>query len=103
MASESAVICTSKLSKQFGDLVAVNQLDLDLYSKQVFGFLGPNGAGKTTTLRMLTALLSPSSGTAEVLGHRVGENYQLLRSKIGLLPEAPGLYAALSAEENFLF
>jgi ABC-2 type transport system ATP-binding protein len=103
MTSESAVIRTSKLSKQFGDLVAVNQLDLEIYSGEVFGFLGPNGAGKTTTLRMLTALLSPSSGTAEVLGHRVGENDQLLRSKIGLLPEAPGLYAALSAEENLSF
>jgi ABC-2 type transport system ATP-binding protein len=103
MMSERAVIRTSKLTKSFGDLVAVNQLDLEIFSGEVFGFLGPNGAGKTTTLRMLTALLSPTSGTAEVLGLRVGENDQLLRSKIGLLPEAPGLYAALNAEENLSF
>lgn len=103
MTPERTVIRTSKLTKRFGDLVAVNQLDLEIFSGEVFGFLGPNGAGKTTTLRLLTALLSPTSGTAEVLGHRVGENDQLLRSKIGLLPEAPGLYAALSAQENLSF
>ncbi len=97
------VIVTEKLTKSFGEIVAVNQLTLSVEQGEVFGLLGPNGAGKTTTVRMLAALLIPSGGTARVAGFKVGEDDQHIRRKIGLLPEAPGLYDSLSAEQNLAF
>ena len=63
---------TEKLTKRFGDLVAVDGIDLEVREGEVFGFLGPNGAGKTTTLRLVCALIAPTSGTAEVAGFRLG-------------------------------
>src|SRR2546428_653912 len=64
------VVRTEKLTKRFGDLTAVDGIDLDVHEGEVFGFLGPNGAGKTTTLRLLCALIAPTSGTAEIAGRR---------------------------------
>ena len=61
----NSVIRTQNLTKRFGDLVAVDGIDLDVHEGEVFGFLGPNGAGKTTTLRLLCALIAPTSGSAE--------------------------------------
>ncbi len=63
---------THKLTRKFGNLVAVDNLTLSIPEGTVFGFLGPNGAGKTTTVRMLTALIAPTSGTANVIGHELG-------------------------------
>ena len=103
MTKNGAIIVTEKLTKKFGDITAVNQLSLSIQSGEVFGLLGPNGAGKTTTVRMLAALLVPTSGAAHVAGFRIGENDQDIRRKIGLLPEAPGLYDSLSAEQNLAF
>ena len=103
MNKNEPVIITEKLTRAFGDNLAVNQLSLSVERGEVFGLLGPNGAGKTTTVRMLAALLSPSSGEAWVAGCRVGEDDQGIRQKIGLLPEAPGLYDALTAEQNLAF
>jgi ABC-2 type transport system ATP-binding protein len=97
------IIVTEKLTKSFGEIVAVNQLTLSVNRGEVFGLLGPNGAGKTTTVRMLAALLIPSGGTARVAGFQVGEDDQDIRRKIGLLPESPGLYDSLSAEQNLAF
>jgi ABC-2 type transport system ATP-binding protein len=91
------------LTKKFGELTAVENLELEIRSGEVFGFLGPNGAGKTTTLRMLSALIEPSSGSAEVAGYRLGEDDQALRRNVGILTEAPGLYDRLSAERNLSF
>src|SRR5213593_4555437 len=68
----NSVIRTQKLTKRFGDLTAVDGIDLDVHEGEVFGFLGPNGAGKTTTLRLLCALIAPTSGTAEIAGFRLG-------------------------------
>ncbi|TDJ14506.1 MAG: ATP-binding cassette domain-containing protein, partial [Gammaproteobacteria bacterium] len=62
------------LTKQFDDITAVEALELEIRPGEVFGFLGPNGAGKTTTLRMLGALIKPTSGTAQVAGYRLGED-----------------------------
>ena len=91
------------LSKRFGSTVAVENLWLDIAPGELFGFLGPNGAGKTTTIRMLTGLISPSSGRAWVAGHTLGEDDTELRRQVGILTEAPGLYDTLSAERNLAF
>ncbi len=103
MIENNPVIVTENLTRSFGELTAVNQLSLSIQKGEVFGLLGPNGAGKTTTVRMLAALLAPTGGKATVAGFRVGEQDQEIRRKIGLLPEAPGLYDALSAEQNLAF
>ncbi len=103
MINNGPIIVTEKLTKSFGEIVAVNQLTLSVKRGEVFGLLGPNGAGKTTTVRMLAALLIPSGGTAHVAGFQVGEDDQDIRRKIGLLPESPGLYDSLSAEQNLAF
>ena len=103
MNKNGAIIVTEKLTKRFGEISAVNQLSLSIQRGEVFGLLGPNGAGKTTTVRMLAALLIPSSGTAQVAGFYIGEDDQDIRRKIGLLPESPGLYDSLSAEQNLAF
>ncbi len=97
------MISIEGLTKQFGDITAVESLELEIRAGEVFGFLGPNGAGKTTTLRMLSALISPTSGTAQVAGYRLGEDDQALRRNVGILTEAPGLYDRLSAERNLSF
>lgn len=97
------IIVTEELTKSFGDILAVDRLTLSIKQGEVFGFLGPNGAGKTTVVRMLAALLAPTRGTASVAGFRIGQNDQEIRRKIGLLPEAPGLYDGLTAEQNLAF
>ncbi len=97
------MISIEGLTKQFDEITAVEDLELEIRSGEVFGFLGPNGAGKTTTLRMLSALIEPTSGTAEVAGYRLGEDDQALRRNVGILTEAPGLYDRLSAERNLSF
>jgi ABC-2 type transport system ATP-binding protein len=94
---------TRGLTRRFGDTVAVNCLDLQIPSGAVFGFLGPNGAGKTTTVRMLCALIAPSSGQATVAGHSIGADNPAVRRKVGILTEAPGLYDKLSALQNLTF
>ena len=94
---------TEKLTKRFGDLVAVDGIDLEVREGEVFGFLGPNGAGKTTTLRLLCALIAPSSGTAEIAGYRLGREDAKIRASVGILTEQPGLYERQSAWQNLVF
>jgi ABC-2 type transport system ATP-binding protein len=103
MMNNQPIIVTEELTKSFGDILAVDRLTLSVKQGEVFGFLGPNGAGKTTTVRMLAALLAPTGGKASVAGFRIGKNDQEIRRKIGLLPEAPGLYDGLTAEQNLAF
>jgi ABC-2 type transport system ATP-binding protein len=97
------MIETENLSKSFGDTLAVDDLTLKLEAGEVFGFLGPNGAGKTTTIRMLTALIVPTSGQATVLGYEIGREDSQIRRRVGILTESPGLYDRLSAERNLAF
>jgi len=97
------MIVTEQLSKSFGKLQAVEDLDLRVEAGEVFGFLGPNGAGKTTTVRMLSGLIGPTSGKAWVAGCEVGKQDGDLRRKVGILTESPGLYDRLSAERNLGF
>ena len=94
------MIKTENLTKKFNDHLAVDRLTLDIDQGEVFGFLGPNGAGKTTTVRMLTCLIGPTSGSAAVLGYKVGEDNQQIRRNVGILTESPGLYDRLSAWRN---
>jgi ABC-2 type transport system ATP-binding protein len=89
---------TRALTKRYGDLVAVDGLDLRVRRGEVYGFLGPNGAGKTTTLRMLVGLIRPTSGDARVLGARPGSRAALAGT--GALIEGPGFYPALSGRDN---
>jgi ABC-2 type transport system ATP-binding protein len=92
-----------KLTRVFGERVAVQDLSLAIPAGSVFGFLGPNGAGKTTTVRMLAALIQPSSGSARVAGYTVGRENEAIRRSVGILTETPGLYERLSARQNLLF
>ncbi len=94
------MIRTQGLSKRFGDNLAVNDLNLHVERGEVFAFLGPNGAGKTTTVRLLTALIAPTSGRAWVDGREVGSDDTHIRRSVGFLTEAPGLYERLDAVQN---
>jgi ABC-2 type transport system ATP-binding protein len=94
------MIKTENLTKRFGDILAVDRLTLEIGKGEVFGFLGPNGAGKTTTVRMLTSLISPTAGSAQVMGCDVVDDDQNVRRNVGILTETPGLYDRLSAWKN---
>ncbi|UCD92290.1 MAG: ABC transporter ATP-binding protein [Methanobacteriota archaeon] len=99
------MIRTEKLTRTFGEVVAVKGLTFEVKEGEVFGFIGPNGAGKTTTARMLCCLINPSYGTAFVKGNEIGKDPDALniRQIVGLLPEAPGLYERLSSYKNLDF
>ena len=98
MTSREPVVEAVGLTKRYGDLAAVDGVDLTVHRGEVFGFLGPNGAGKTTTLRMLLGLVSPTSGRASVLGRPPGDRDALRRT--GSLVEGPGFYPYLSGRAN---
>ncbi len=97
------MIRTQKLTRRFGQLTAVDSLDLNVSKGEVFGFLGPNGAGKTTTVRMLAALIAPTAGSATIAGNELGADNRSIRRRVGVLTETPGLYRRLSAQDNLLF
>jgi len=99
------MIETIDLTRRFGEIVAVDSLNLRIDDGRVFGFLGPNGAGKTTTVRMLCCLINSTSGTAYINGMDTRDEPSRLkiRGMIGLLPETPGLYESLSAYRNLEF
>jgi ABC-2 type transport system ATP-binding protein len=94
------IIVVDGLSRQFGDVVAVDRLTLDVYAGEVFGFLGHNGAGKTTTVRLLNGVLKPDSGTARVLGFDPLGDGPALRRHTGILTETPSLDERLSGRDN---
>ncbi|MGH7565157.1 MAG: ATP-binding cassette domain-containing protein [Gemmatimonadota bacterium] len=94
---------TRELIRRFDGLTAVDGLSISIARGEVVGLLGPNGAGKTTTIRMLAALIPPTSGTATVAGFRLGEDDDGVRRSIGILTETPGLYDRLSARRNLDF
>jgi len=94
------VIEVRGLTKKFGTLTAVNNLDLNVYSGDVFGFLGPNGAGKSTTIRMLLSLIKPTSGEMKIFGKSITKDRKEIFSKIGAIVEKPDFYLYLSAYKN---
>ncbi|MFB6141063.1 MAG: ABC transporter ATP-binding protein [Halosimplex sp.] len=96
---DGPAIETDDLTKRFGDVLAVDGLDLSIARGDVYGFLGPNGSGKTTTMRMLTTLTRPTSGSARVMGVDVTNRRELI-SVVGYLPEEPPLFDELTAREQ---
>ena len=96
-------IKTEMLTRDFGQVRAVNNITMQVPRGSVFGFLGPNGAGKTTTIRLLMGLLEPTEGQAEVLGFDVRTDANQIRTSCGALLEHSGLYERLSAEDNLIF
>jgi ABC-2 type transport system ATP-binding protein len=91
------------LTRKFGELTAVDHLDLTVARGEIFGLVGPDGAGKTTTLRMLCGLMTPTEGSARVAGHDVDRESQGVKDQIGYMAQRFGLYADLTVEENMLF
>ena len=91
-----------RLTKKFGQLVAVNDVSFTVKEGEIFGLLGPNGAGKTTLIRMLTTLTPPTSGTARVAGHDIRQDPDGVRQSIGVIPQALTSDPELTAEENLL-
>ena len=83
---------THQLTRRYGEMVALDQLNLTIQKGDLFGFIGSNGAGKTTTLRILSTFLAPSSGTANVLGHHVVQEADAVRHLIGYMPDFFGVY-----------
>ncbi|THV39463.1 ATP-binding cassette domain-containing protein [Glycomyces buryatensis] len=101
--SQDNAIETEGLTKRFGDLVAVDNVDLTARTGSVLGVLGPNGAGKTTIVRMLATLSQPTAGTASVGGHDIVHDAARVRSLIGLTGQFAGVDELLTGEENLLF
>ena len=99
----SAAIRTTELTKVYGEKNALESVDLVVEEGSIFGFLGPNGAGKTTTLRILTGLARPTSGSAHILGRDVASAGNAVRAQIGFLPDVPGFYEWMKAEEFLRF
>ncbi len=97
------MIEVSELRKQFGQLVAVEDVSFTAPGGQIFGLLGPNGAGKSTTINCIAGLLTPTSGSVSVLGHNVVSDPIAARRRLGIVPQELALYEDLSARENLKF
>jgi ABC-2 type transport system ATP-binding protein len=97
------MIEAKELTKKFGQFTAVDHVSFIVARGEVFGFLGPNGAGKSTTIRMLTTLLTPTSGTATVAGYDILKHPEKVRENIGFVGEKVILYSRLTAYENLEF
>jgi len=96
-------IQTEKLTRRFGNLTAVDGVDLQVTAGQFFGFLGPNGAGKSTTIKILTGLLAPTSGNMHLLGMDFAANPVEVKRQIGVVPEGMGLFERLTGAEYLKF
>ncbi len=98
--SDEKIIEVQNLSKQFKEIRAVDNLSLNVYKGDVFGFLGPNGAGKSTTIRMLLSLIKPSGGNIKLFGKSLKENRIEILKKIGAIVEKPDFYGYMTAYKN---
>lgn len=98
-----AAIQTNSLTRRFGDVTAVDGLDLKVKRGEVYGFLGPNGAGKSTTINMLLGFTPPTSGSGSVLGYDIVDESLAIRESIGVLPEDFGMYDRLTARKHVEF
>jgi len=100
--TELAIEC-HQLTRKFGNLTAVNQLDLAIPKQSIYGFLGPNGSGKSTAIRMLCGLILPTSGDAQVLGLQIPKQAEKLKKNIGYMTQSFSLYEDLTVIENLRF
>lgn len=98
----SAAVETENLVRKFGDITAVDSVNLKIHSGEIFGLLGPNGAGKSTTIKILTTLLEQSSGVARVAGFDTAREPSEVRSQIGYVPQALSADGGLTARENLV-
>ena len=101
--SAEVVIEARGLTRRFGELVAVDAVDLSIERGEIFGCLGPNGSGKSTLMRMLLGLLAPSAGAATVLGHEIPRDAEHLRPHVGYMTQRFSLYEELGVRENLEF
>ena len=97
------ILTAKDLHKKFGDFEAVKGISFSVLRGEIFSLLGPNGAGKTTTINMLSCLLPPTSGTAEIAGHAIPGDTLAVRRAIGVVPQEIALYDSLSARQNLEF
>jgi ABC-2 type transport system ATP-binding protein len=102
-AEREPVIWTTGLTKRYGDLTAVDDLDLEVYPGEIFGLLGQNGAGKTTTILMLLGLSEPTEGEATVMGLDPARLPREVKRRVGYLPDAVGFYAGMTGRENLRY
>lgn len=100
MNNNKKIIEVHRLNKKFKNLTAVDNLDLNVYKGDVFGFLGPNGAGKSTTIRMLLTLIKPTSGNIKIFGKDLNKHRNEILAKVGAIVEKPDFYLYLSAKKN---
>jgi ABC-2 type transport system ATP-binding protein len=98
--SAEVVLRTHDLSKRYGQRLAVDTLNLEIRRQDILGFLGPNGAGKTTTIRMLLGLITPTTGSIEILGRNLATQHTHLLPRVGALIETPALYLYMSGRDN---
>jgi ABC-2 type transport system ATP-binding protein len=101
--NSTSAIKTSKLTRSFNNIFAVNELNLDIRKGELYGLVGPDGAGKSTTMRLLTAIMDPTSGDGWVSGHSILTEGELIKEKIGYMSQRFGLYEDLTLMENILF
>jgi len=101
--TDNSVISAHGLSRRFGSLLAVDNVDLEVPAGTIYGFLGPNGSGKSTTIRMLCGLLTPTEGSASVLGMDTRKQSEELKQQIGYMTQRFSLYEDLSVKENLQF
>ena len=103
MSTGGAAVSAVSLTKRFGDVVALDDVSLEVHGGELFGLIGPDGAGKTTLFRLLTTVQLADAGSARVLGLDVVKDFRAIRSRIGYMPGRFSLYADLSVEENLRF
>jgi len=101
--NSTAAIKTASLTKSFNNTIAVNDLNLDIRKGELYGLVGPDGAGKSTTMRLLTAIMDPTSGEAWVAGHSILSEGERIKEKIGYMSQRFGLYEDLTVMENIIF
>lgn len=100
---DELLLKTNNLTKNFGNLCSVNNINMKIKKGDIYGFIGKNGSGKTTTLRLITSLIFPSSGEIIIFGENIKESNILTKSRIGAVIENPAFYLDLSARENLEF